>query len=61
MKALKGFLPTLYSEYLLIAPAATAAGQAADHLVLGTELGEKGAAGEDEGDLLGRRFPGHEV
>lgn len=51
MKSLKPFLPSLYSEYLLTAPA-TATGQAADHLLLGTELGEKGGP-EGEGDLRG--------
>ena len=50
MKSLKGFLPGLYSEYLITAPATTT-GHAADHLLLGTELGEKQA--QEEGDLRG--------
>ena len=55
MKTLKPFLPSLYSEYLLTASTAQVQGQAADHLLLGTELGEKsGTSGADgEGDLRG--------
>jgi hypothetical protein len=50
MKQLKPFLPGLYSEYLLTAPTAINQGQT-DHLLLGTELGEKG--GHEDGDLRG--------
>ena len=55
MKQLKPFLPSLYSEYLLAAPAsATAPPGHADHLLLGTELGgDKSAATDGEGDLRG--------
>jgi len=51
MKALKTFLPGLYSEYLITAPATTT-GHASDNLLLGSELGEKQTA-EGEGDLRG--------
>ncbi|EIW71253.1 hypothetical protein TREMEDRAFT_71100 [Tremella mesenterica DSM 1558] len=51
MKQLKPFLPSLYSEFLLSSPAAGVNPQAPDHLLLGTELGEK--VTEGEGDLRG--------
>lgn len=55
MKQLKGFLPSMYSEFLLQSPASslTPHQPATDHLLLGTELGEKPAGGEGEGDLRG--------
>jgi hypothetical protein len=56
MKQLKPFLPGLYSEYLLTASITnpTNANNAqTDHLLLGTELGEKGGQGDPEGDLRG--------
>lgn len=55
MKQLKPFLPSLYSEYLLATPTSSTApgGGQADHLLLGTELGEKSAAADGEGDLRG--------
>lgn len=54
MKQLRPFLPSLYSEYLLTSPASsTAPGGQADHLLLGTELGEKSTGNEGEGDLRG--------
>ncbi|KAK8847460.1 hypothetical protein IAR55_005318 [Kwoniella newhampshirensis] len=70
MKQLKPFLPSMYSEYLLSAPASSTAphphghnnqaGQT-DHLLLGTELGEKGAVGSAAQDVDGDlRGPGGE-
>ncbi|WRT64714.1 uncharacterized protein IL334_001648 [Kwoniella shivajii] len=59
MKQLKPFLPSMYSEYLLSSPVSTAAGvqSTSDHLLLGTELGEKqtttAVAHDGEGDLRG--------
>ena len=55
MKQLKGFLPSMYSEFLLQSPASslTPHQPAADHLLLGTELGEKQGGAEGEGDLRG--------
>lgn len=52
MKQLKPFLPSLYSEFLLTAPAAAQGDNKTDHLLLGTELGDK-AAPDGEGDLRG--------
>lgn len=52
MKQLKPFLPSLYSEYLLTAPAPGQGDNKTDHLLLGTELGDK-AAPDGEGDLRG--------
>jgi len=53
MKALKTFLPSLYSEYLLTAPTVGPAQPNQDNLLLGSELGEKPAHTEAEGDLRG--------
>ena len=55
MKQLKPFLPSMYSEYLLTLPSSSTApgGQQTDHLLLGTELGEKSGAMDGEGDLRG--------
>jgi len=60
MKQLKPFLPSLYAEYLLSAPASSTAPNTnqTDHLLLGTELGEKqtaasAAAADGEGDMRG--------
>ena len=56
MKTLKPFLPTLYSEYLLSSAAQQTqadSSKPADHLLLGTELGEKHQLPEGEGDLRG--------
>ena len=55
MKSLKPFMSSLYSEYLLTSPASSTNQHGADHLLLGTELGEKtGLSGPDgEGDLRG--------
>ncbi len=50
MKQLKPFLPSLYSEFL-VNGAGGAAGDKADHLLLGSEIGEKSEGGE--GDLRG--------
>jgi hypothetical protein len=52
MKRLKPFLPSLYSEFLLSAPAA-GQGDKADTLLLGTELGDKSGGADGEGDLRG--------
>lgn len=52
MKSLKGFLPSLYSEYLITAPASGQPAQPPDNLLLGTELGEKSTQ-DGEGDLRG--------
>jgi hypothetical protein len=52
MKSLKGFLPSLYSEYLITAPASGQPAQPPDNLLLGTELGEKSNQ-DGEGDLRG--------
>lgn len=58
MKQLKPFLPSLFSEFLLTAPSTSNnsnPGQT-DHLLLGTELSEKGGnvpAPDGEGDLRG--------
>jgi hypothetical protein len=51
MKQLKPFLPSLYSEFLLSTAAHAHAGEKPDHLLLGTELGDK--TGDGEGDLRG--------
>lgn len=60
MKQLKPFLSSLYSEYLLSSAvshshvgAEKGSSQPTDHLLLGTELGEKTTASEGEGDLRG--------
>ncbi|WVR04682.1 hypothetical protein IAU60_001693 [Kwoniella sp. DSM 27419] len=56
MKQLKPFLPSMYSEYLLSSQASGApeqGGTTTDHLLLGTELGEKNANHDGEGDLRG--------
>ncbi|GFZ47757.1 GTPase-activating protein GYP2 [Saitozyma sp. JCM 24511] len=51
MKQLKPFLPSLYSEFLLSTAAHAHVGEKPDHLLLGTELGDK--SGDGEGDLRG--------
>lgn len=57
MKQLKPFLPSLYSEFLVNGSSSTAEKPQSDHLLLGSEIGEKSAtaaAGADgEGDLRG--------
>lgn len=55
MKALKPFLPSFYSEFLLSGTAGSSSAQneKQDNLLLGSEIGEKSGTQDGEGDLRG--------